>query len=218
MADRWDFYPTEEELEKVKALFGNDFKIPYNFSITAEPFKPRANYNRNAQQAQPQLNPQTTEFCEKLGIDDPLEKLIGKPVVLTAPVVNPDEIALEDDDEAGLEDQSGDATAVEGNDLFFVDTKPQKRSKMNLPQPQKKTEEKSTLDVKKESVVETVNEAIAGVKVAEEEPTLHAEKESVDKSVNETIEEVKVAEEDVPTVKKFKRRNQELYMNEESST
>lgn len=174
-------------------IFGSDFKIPSNFSLTAEPFKPRPHYNRNVQQSPPQLNPQTTEFCEKLGIDDPLEKLIGKPIVLATPVVNPDEIALEDDDDADLENQADQPTPVEGNDLFFVDTKPHKRGKMTLPQPQNETQE---------------------------DPELIAEKEAepVSISTNEIRTNVQATEEDVPTVKKFKRRNQELYMNEESST
>ncbi len=159
---------------------------------TVEPFKPRPNYNRNACQSQPQLNPQTTQFCEKLGIADPLEKLIGKPIVLTEPVVNPDEIELEEEDEEPVDDRSNE---VEKNDLFFVDTKPQKRNKMNLPQPQNETNE--------------------------EDPQC-AEKESVS-VLSSTIEERGVVDtagnEDIPTpIKKFKRRNQELYMDPEGST
>ena len=191
---RWDFYPNEDEMEQVKIIFDNDYKIPSNFSPTAEPFKPRPNYNRNAQQAQPQLNPQTTQFCEKLCIDDPLEKLIGKPIILTAPVVNPDEIALEDDEEEEQPDDHSDAVAGEDNGIFFVDTKPQKRSKMSLPQPQNETQEEEPQTGEKgvpKSVISDENDSIAKV----------------------------VADEDVPiTVKKFKRRNQELYMDPESST
>nr|SVE89899.1 EOG090X06RW [Daphnia sinensis] len=129
--ERWEFYPSQEEIEEIKTIFNDDYKIPSNFLQTAEPFKPRPNYNRNARQAEAQLNPQTTEFCEKLGIDDPLEKLIGKPIIISAPVVNPDEIALEDDDEEEqLGDQSEEPACHESNDVFFVDTKPQKRSSM----------------------------------------------------------------------------------------
>lgn len=190
---RWNFNPNEEEIEQVKIIFDNDYKIPSNFSLTAEPFKPRPNYNRNAQQAQPQLNPQTTQFCEKLGIDDPLEKLIGKPIILTAPVVNPDEIALEDDDE---EEETGDHTeevAGEDNGIFFVDTKPLKRSKMSLPQPQNETHEEEPHTAEKEA-------PLGGI-------------------LDENDSSAKVADQDVPTtVKKFKRRNQELYMDPESST
>nr|SVE72953.1 EOG090X06RW [Ceriodaphnia reticulata] len=150
--ERWDFHPTEEEIEKVNSVFGNDYKIPSNFVATVEAFKPRPNYNRNAYQSQPQLNPQTTQFCEKLGIDDPLEKLIGKPIVLTTPVVNPDEIELDDEEEDSFDDHSNEVVAIESNDLFFVDTKPQKRNKMSLPQPQNKTLDEDPQCAEKEQV------------------------------------------------------------------
>lgn len=189
---RWEFYPNEEEMEEIKGIFNDDYKIPSNFVQSVEPFKPRPNYNRNARQAEPQLNPQTTDFCEKLGIDDPLEKLVGKPIILSAPVVNPDEIALEDDEEEQLGDQSEEPAPVESNELFFVDTKPQKRSKMTLPQPQ--------------------------VLTLDEEPLL-AEKGPVTETLSSGNPSEKISEEDLPsTIKKFKRRNQELYMDQESST
>nr|SVE88021.1 EOG090X06RW [Daphnia similis] len=155
--ERWEFYPSQEEIEEIKTIFNDDYKIPSNFLQTAEPFKPRPNYNRNARQAEAQLNPQTTEFCEKLGIDDPLEKLIGKPIILSAPVVNPDEIAIEDDEEEQLGDQSEEPACHESNDVFFVDTKPQKRSKMSLPQPQNETLDEEPLPKEKEQVTETIN-------------------------------------------------------------
>nr|SVE74738.1 EOG090X06RW [Daphnia carinata] len=157
--ERWEFHPSQEEIEEIKTIFNDDYKIPLNFVQTAEPFKPRPNYNRNARQAEAQLNPQTTEFCEKLGIDDPLEKLIGKPIILSAPVVNPDEIALEEDDdeEEQLGDQSEEPASHENNDVFFVDTKPQKRSKMSLPQPQNETLDEEPLLKEKEEVAETTN-------------------------------------------------------------
>nr|SVE78248.1 EOG090X06RW [Daphnia lumholtzi] len=156
--ERWEFYPSKEEIEEIKTIFNDDYKIPSNFVQTAEPFKPRPNYNRNARQAEAQLNPQTTEFCEKLGIGDPLEMLIGKPIILSAPVVNPDEIALEDDDEEEqLVDQSEEPACHESNDVFFVDTKPQKRSKMILPQPQIDTPHDEPLPKEKEQETETIN-------------------------------------------------------------
>ena len=190
---RWDFYPNEEEIEQVKTIFDNDYKIPSNFLPTAEPFKPRPNYNRNAQQSQPQLNPQTTQFCEKLGIDDPLEKLIGKPIILTTPVINPDEIALEDDDEEEQPDDHPDEVTGEDNGIFFVDTKPQKRSKMSLPQPQNETQMEEPQIVEKEAPIGVISD--------------------------ENDSNSKVADEELPTtVKKFKRRNQELYMDPECST
>ena len=179
---RWDFYPTEEELETVKEIFNNDFKIPLNFTQTAEVFQPRPNYNRGAVQAKQQINPQTTLLCEKLGIDDPVEKLIGKPVILTAPVVNPDEIDLDDEEDDATEGKEDQQPPVDGNDIFFVDTKPQ-RSKMSLPQP---------------------------VQAAEEPDVAQEASAPLDVPIPENKEEIPT-EEEQPIVKKFRRRNEALY-------
>ena len=197
-------------MENISSTFSNDYTIPLNFVATVEPFKPRPNYNRNSQQPLPQLNPQTTQFCEKLGIDDPLEKLIGKPIILNTPVVNPDEIELEDEDEdEPVDDRPDEVVVAESNDIFFVDTKPQKRSKMNLPQPQTET-----FDDNLQCTEKVNNTAISN---AESRSLL--EKELVSAVVLDNVDEpgVKVTDnEDMPTsVKKFKRRNQELYMDQE---
>ncbi|CAK5076425.1 unnamed protein product [Meloidogyne enterolobii] len=70
--ERFDFRPTKEELETVNTLFSSDFHIPLNFQRTAppeiEPFIGKGKPNR-----QPSLyyrNPQSQQFCEKLGIQD----------------------------------------------------------------------------------------------------------------------------------------------------
>ncbi|KAI1713364.1 calcineurin-like phosphoesterase domain-containing protein [Ditylenchus destructor] len=65
---RSDFRPTQQELDAISELFNNDFTIPCNFRPTAPP-EPS---NRNARVAQSLYyrNPQSTEFCEKLGIND----------------------------------------------------------------------------------------------------------------------------------------------------
>ncbi|XP_026812226.1 lariat debranching enzyme [Rhopalosiphum maidis] len=63
-SERYDFTPTEEEKTAVLNMFSHDLRIPNNF-ITLE------NYKSNT-------NPQTTNFCEKLCIDDPLALLLGQ--------------------------------------------------------------------------------------------------------------------------------------------
>ena len=191
-ADRWDFFPTEEELESVAKIFNNDFKIPLNFTPTAEPFKPRPHYLRGAVQPKQQINPQTSQLCEKLGIDDPVALLIGKPVILAAPVVNPDEIDLDDDVEDDAEEEKDHQPKVESNDLFFVDTKPQ-RSKLCLPQP----------------VLEKEDPA-----VAETSPDLPA---PIPADADAVPQEGNTAEGDQPVVKKFRRRNQEIYADDQDA-
>nr|CAD2177492.1 unnamed protein product [Meloidogyne enterolobii] len=72
ITERFDFRPTKEELETVNTLFSSDFHIPLNFQRTAppeiEPLIGKGKPNR-----QPSLyyrNPQSQQFCEKLGIQD----------------------------------------------------------------------------------------------------------------------------------------------------
>ncbi|KAL3997568.1 Lariat debranching enzyme C-terminal domain family protein [Acanthocheilonema viteae] len=71
--ERWDFRPTEEELAKVKDIYGGDFTIPMNFKMTASPH--RTSGTDNSSQELYYRNPQSTEFCAKLGIRDLNEML-----------------------------------------------------------------------------------------------------------------------------------------------
>ncbi|VDN07761.1 unnamed protein product, partial [Thelazia callipaeda] len=66
--ERWDFRPTEEELEEIKKIFDGDFKIPMNFKMTAQPHK-ESEHIDSAQEIY-YRNPQSAEFCSKLGIQD----------------------------------------------------------------------------------------------------------------------------------------------------
>jgi len=78
-AERWDFRPTEEEIEEVKKIFGNNFEIPYNFEQTALAYKNTGDKINMRQVPKPQatINNQTTLFCSKLGIHDPMALLLG---------------------------------------------------------------------------------------------------------------------------------------------
>uniref|UniRef100_A0A8R1XV41 DBR1 domain-containing protein n=1 Tax=Onchocerca volvulus TaxID=6282 RepID=A0A8R1XV41_ONCVO len=71
--ERWDFRPTEEELAKVEEIYGGDFTIPMNFKMTAGPH--RANETNINSQELYYRNPQSAEFCAKLGIRDLNEML-----------------------------------------------------------------------------------------------------------------------------------------------
>ncbi|XP_022179807.1 lariat debranching enzyme [Myzus persicae] len=63
-SERYDFTPTEEEKTAVLNMFSHDLRIPNNF-ITLENYRSKT-------------NPQTTTFCDKLSIDDPLALLLGQ--------------------------------------------------------------------------------------------------------------------------------------------
>ena len=78
---RYNFEPTEEELKIIGDLYRNDYKIPLNFKLTTKVYDPAQDNIKHifavAMPSQATVNPQTEEFCEKLGIDDPIS-IIGQ--------------------------------------------------------------------------------------------------------------------------------------------
>lgn len=81
---RWDFVPTNEEMDFVQKKFGGNFLVPHNFTRTVVAFESKgrndsSNRNRYSYTEQPpaRINSQTTEFCERLSIDDPMALLLG---------------------------------------------------------------------------------------------------------------------------------------------
>jgi len=78
-SDRYDFRPSEEELDQVFKRFDGDLEVPLNFEQNALPYRStgqRPNLH-NIPQPQATLNRQTGVFCEKLGIRDPMALLLG---------------------------------------------------------------------------------------------------------------------------------------------
>jgi len=78
-SDRYDFRPSEEELEAVFKLFDGDLEVPFNFEQNALPYKPTGQKPNLHKIPQPQatVNRQTGVFCGKLGIADPMALLLG---------------------------------------------------------------------------------------------------------------------------------------------
>lgn len=70
--ERFEFIPSQEELEETKKKFKDGLKIPENFSATVEPFNPDNSFDQSQEQPKAIINPQTSQFCKLLGIDDPL--------------------------------------------------------------------------------------------------------------------------------------------------
>ncbi|XP_065891093.1 lariat debranching enzyme-like isoform X2 [Dysidea avara] len=60
---------TPEDIEKIRTAFGGSFKIPENFQQTVPCYDPSQPRSRAV--AMPTVNPQTQEFCDKLGILNP---------------------------------------------------------------------------------------------------------------------------------------------------
>ncbi|MFH4976755.1 hypothetical protein AB6A40_003464 [Gnathostoma spinigerum] len=74
--ERWDFRPTEKELEEIGEIFKDEYKIPNNFEMTDPPHKPGDNINMVSELYY--RNSQTTHFCRKLGISDLNELLCAQ--------------------------------------------------------------------------------------------------------------------------------------------
>lgn len=70
--ERFGFKPSKEELEETKQKFKDGIKIPQNFTATVEPYNSDNSLDRSQEQPKSMINPQTSQFCEVLGIDDPL--------------------------------------------------------------------------------------------------------------------------------------------------
>lgn len=65
---RWDFSASEGDLMQAVEDFSGDLCVPDNFSRTVPPYDPRSPRPRSAPHCN--TNPQTTEFCAKLGLTD----------------------------------------------------------------------------------------------------------------------------------------------------
>ena len=132
-SQRFDYRPTEDELKVMRDLFSNDFTIPQNFKRTAKVYEDSQNFRNQlratSMPSQPQINPQTETFCEKLGIDDPISLIDQESVhhlratdFIAEEVKNENEIEL--DSESDEEDQKIESKAV-----------PNKKFSLNLPAP-----------------------------------------------------------------------------------
>lgn len=65
------FTPTDEQKAFVLEKFKNNLVVPMDFCRTVEPYNPNSRKEFPSQQ-KAQANPQTTTFCDTLGVDDPI--------------------------------------------------------------------------------------------------------------------------------------------------
>ncbi|XP_014260993.1 lariat debranching enzyme A [Cimex lectularius] len=76
--ERWIFTPTESEKEFVMRKMGGELKVPCNFVPTVQSNSNQSPTTPSKKYQGLQSNIQTEEFCKKLGIDDPLMLLLDK--------------------------------------------------------------------------------------------------------------------------------------------
>ena len=76
---RFDFAPTEEELEAVRKVFGGDFSVPRDVDRSARAYDDRTESIRDLRRAPvpaARRNSQTVRFCQKLGVRDPMDVVL----------------------------------------------------------------------------------------------------------------------------------------------
>ncbi|XP_017011909.3 lariat debranching enzyme [Drosophila takahashii] len=187
LTERFNFTPTEEELQAVTTKF-EKLLVPENFERTVPAFDPEEQGNyKHMVVGQPKvhLNPQSNTFCAALGIDDPLCLVLlanGKEL----PAVGAAEVQDKSNDK---EEQ---LTEDKGEPLIT----PTKR-KLNLSLPAPKSEPADTSD---KNVIDLPEEE------EPEEAILSPEGSQLEESAPVPS---------IPNIKKLKRRNQDIYQAQE---
>ncbi|XP_034949497.1 lariat debranching enzyme [Chelonus insularis] len=123
---RWKYTPTESEKKSVLEKFNNNLKIPLNFKQTAQSFDSKDPLN--SRNVTFQINYQTTDFCQKLGIDDPsflLKILRNEKIEDISPSKRKepeDEEIEEDEDEEMLSEPSSTISSFQHISSSFCDS------------------------------------------------------------------------------------------------
>uniref|UniRef100_A0A1B6LZV8 Lariat debranching enzyme C-terminal domain-containing protein n=1 Tax=Graphocephala atropunctata TaxID=36148 RepID=A0A1B6LZV8_9HEMI len=213
--ERWIFTPTEEEKAHILKRFGGDLQVPLNFSRTVEPYCPDSSQSHYTP-ASVQLSPQTMAFCERLGVDDPLDLLLQGSSQNTTP-----------SSRTHATDTTGDLSqaSITADESSFLDTSsedtsrctqsstrslPLKRLSMSLPLPKLSLPDEGSEDfLPLTEPVETSQE----LKSANESED-SANHNSTYLTESTSTSQADDCESQLPQ-KKFKRRNQAIYNNED---
>uniref|UniRef100_A0A182T4A0 Lariat debranching enzyme C-terminal domain-containing protein n=1 Tax=Anopheles maculatus TaxID=74869 RepID=A0A182T4A0_9DIPT len=242
--ERFNFTPSEEEKAKVLERFNNDLTIPDNFVRIVGSYQPDEHVMdmRSVEQPQAFLNPQTTSFCDKLNIDDPLQlamlmtgnKLNTSTYVDPQPeqntkekqqstkehqsrLSNADELDVDEDEEHDAEDRKEETEAGENSPKV----QPKLSLSSVLPQPKWRPQP----DTQDSDLSTTLNDSTPNCSVVS-----NATPPKIDDISTSTLSESVLAVDDLnlssprqqtdlanPTpVKKFKRRNETIYTKDDS--
>ncbi|BET03163.1 Lariat debranching enzyme [Nesidiocoris tenuis] len=209
--ERWIFTPTEEEKNFILEKMENDLKVPKNFKATVPGYNQESSpsFHTTPTKGRKGLNPQTVTFCQKLGIDDPLALLLEK----EGPGRTPDggigdisdpNLSFIDSEISGVCSGSDENDKSENSESEkdLVESPSNCRSPMKLPAP--KFVEEVTPDERPESSINATQAKDQG------SPPLFI----IDEGSKRSVDETPISTPSQGT-KKFKRRNQSLYMNED---
>ncbi|XP_058987695.1 lariat debranching enzyme-like [Musca domestica] len=218
--ERFQFTPTMDEMNFVRQRFENDLKIPENFCRTVEAFDPSIHLSKGYHYVQPksQINPQSQQFCETLGIDDPLSLAMligGHELSHSSTLDNTEDSALNE----SIPDEHNSSLNTSSNSLGIASAKsPLKRksnSGLSLPKPKlsgnNSIENKEELKIDDEIEVESETHInIEGEVVNDDHMNAHSPKETTE---NVSTETTTIVNSTKPPIKKFKRRNQDIYVD-----
>ncbi|KAF2904181.1 hypothetical protein ILUMI_02001 [Ignelater luminosus] len=187
---RWQFTPTEEEKSKTLMRFSNNLVVPRNFTKTAEAYNPQNPKSRYVKSPSPYINNQTVEFCNKLEVDDPL-------VLLNAFSTN---IGLKEEDGLTAAESQDDLLSTEDEESEAYETfnkiTPSKLS-LSLPKPKYDSTQSTNFSVDSESTISVFCE-------------------STSSDTSGIVNDIHMSKDDSPMIKKFKRRNADIYCVEET--
>lgn len=214
---RYNFTPTEEEMENVRKKFGNELRIQDNFCRTVEAYNPNDIQQTNPQQPKSQINPQSMQFCDTLCIDDPLS---------LAMLISGHELSHS----STLDGSDANNSSLLSNlDTSACETSvssqqsPLKRKSslgLNLPKPMTNPHitppllENTETDVSKNTDEININEPIENAPCEKIDYNV-ADEDALNEKQEVTQQPSQDALNSKPPIKKFKRRNQNMYKDEE---
>uniref|UniRef100_A0A336LVS1 CSON005839 protein n=1 Tax=Culicoides sonorensis TaxID=179676 RepID=A0A336LVS1_CULSO len=231
--ERFDFNPTDDEITKIEEKFP-DLRIPENFQKVSPAYNP-SDERRHGTQPDAQVNMQTTQFCDKLGIDDPLSLVLllsGKELnYSTNTNLSHDSDMQSLDDTGNISGYTLSQNSPENPDqappasslpkpVWMVEDRTGDPDKINLDDDDDdQNEEKlaQAFTAKYSTPFKSPLGAGTATKTPRSKMTLPSPKfESCISEENETAKtendlEPKSSEPETTPAKKFKRRNQEIY-------
>lgn len=116
---RFEHRPSQDVIDDVLKKLNSDFKVPENFKLCEPTLEEN---DLDPKRITNYRNPQTTEFCSKLNLIDPIQAIIDSMKVMP----NPDQIDIsdeEDNDDINENKEDKNEDKIDPNDTFFIDRK-----------------------------------------------------------------------------------------------